>query len=267
VTGTAVNAVGRDAEVASLDALFASVPAALELLGQPGIGKTTLVRYAIEHARRSGFFVLFCCPSAVESELAYAALGDLLRDIPQEIVESLPVPQRRAFEAVLAVDPAADVGAGQVQALGVGFLNALAAIGRLQPVFLVVDDVHGSTDPPRLRSSSRCAGCAMRRLHCFCAGGKIPSGFDACLPQSSMSASTLARSASAPPTALFTTGWAPACRGRSSVICTTLRAATRSSLSSSRARTRPLRAPRSWMNSRCRSLRLIRKGHFSELWM
>ena len=159
VAVTTVGAVGRDAEVASLDSLLAVVPAALELLGQPGIGKTTLVRHAVEHARRSGFFVLFCCPSAVESELAYAALGDLLRDIPREIVESLPVPQRRAFQAVLAVDPDAYVVAGGEQALGVGFLNALAAIGRSQPVFLVVDDVHWVDRP-----SAAALEFALRRL-------------------------------------------------------------------------------------------------------
>ena len=160
VAVTTVGAIGRDSEVASLDSLFADVPAALELLGQPGIGKTTLVRHAVEHAHRCGFFVLFCCPSVVESELAYAALGDLLRDLPREIVESLPVPQRRAFEAVLAVDDS-PTGAvdGRAQALGVGFLNALAAIGRVQPVFLVVDDVHWVDRP-----SAAALEFALRRL-------------------------------------------------------------------------------------------------------
>jgi len=159
VTVTAIGAVGREAEVASLGALFAGVPAALELLGQPGIGKTTLVRHAVEHAHRAEFFVLHCCPSAAESELAYAALGDLLRDVPGEIVESLPTPQRRAFDAVLVVDVAADVVDGRARALGVGFLNALAAIGRLQPVFLVIDDVQW-VDPP----SAAALEFALRRL-------------------------------------------------------------------------------------------------------
>src|SRR5258708_31912377 len=94
VAVAAIDAVGRDAEVASLDALLAVVPSALEMLGQPGIGKTTLVRHAVEQARHSGFFVLHCCPSVAESELAYAALGDLLHELPDEIVVSLPRPQR-----------------------------------------------------------------------------------------------------------------------------------------------------------------------------
>lgn len=159
VAVTTVGAVGRDAEVASLDSLFADVPAALELLGQPGIGKTTLVRHAVEHAHRCGFFVLRCCPSAAESELAYTALGDLLRDIPREIVESLPAPQRRAFAAVLAVESTTDVVDDRARALGVGFLNALAAIGRLQPVFLVVDDVQWVDRP-----SAAVLEFALRRL-------------------------------------------------------------------------------------------------------
>ena len=159
VGATATGAVGRDAEVVSLAALFARTPSALELLGQPGIGKTTLVRHAVEHAHRSQFFVLHCCPSAAESELAYAALGDLLRDVPREIVESLPTPQRQAFDAVLVVDAAAEVVDGRARALGVGFLNALAAISSLQPVFLVIDDVQW-VDPP----SSAALEFALRRL-------------------------------------------------------------------------------------------------------
>jgi DNA-binding CsgD family transcriptional regulator len=159
VAATAIGAVGRDAEVASLDALLASVPAALEVLGHAGIGKTTLVRHAVEHARRSGFFVLHCCPSAAESELAYAALGDLLHELPCEIVDSLPAPQRRAFDAVPLVDASADVVDGRVRALGVGFVNALAAVTQKRPVFLVIDDVQW-VDPP----SASALEFALRRL-------------------------------------------------------------------------------------------------------
>ncbi len=74
----------------------------------------------------------------------------ILRDTPREHRPSrCRVPQRRAFDAVLAVDDS-PTGAvdGRTQALGVGFLNALTAISRLQPVFLAIDDVHW-VDRPR----------------------------------------------------------------------------------------------------------------------
>jgi DNA-binding CsgD family transcriptional regulator len=158
IVAVAADVVGRDAEVASLDELLADVPAALELLGQAGIGKTTLVRHAVEQAHRFGFFVLQCCPSAPESELAYAAFGDLLQELPRGIVDSLPAPQQRAFDAVQLVDEGAVVD-DRARALGLGFLNAVAALSRNQPVLLVLDDVQW-VDPP----SAAALEFALRRL-------------------------------------------------------------------------------------------------------
>jgi DNA-binding CsgD family transcriptional regulator len=155
----AIGAIGRDAEVASLDALLGDVPASLVMLGAPGIGKTTLVRHAIEQARSEGFCVLACCPSSAEAELTYAALGDVLRELPVEIVGRLPPPQRSAFDAALLIDERAAGAGGRTRLLGLGLLNALGLLGERQPVLLVLDDVQWLDQP-----SAAALEFALRRL-------------------------------------------------------------------------------------------------------
>ena len=72
---------GRSREHARLDRLVANARAGtsevLIVLGGPGTGKTDLCEYACEQA--AGLSVLRCRGVESESELAYAALGDLFR--------------------------------------------------------------------------------------------------------------------------------------------------------------------------------------------
>src|SRR6266480_3166682 len=102
--GMCANVVGRDAELRAtarfLDSL-AGQPQALVLEGEPGIGKTTLWLAAVEQARQRGFRVLLCRPSAAEAQLSYASLADLLADVGDPVLKSLPQPQRRAIDFVL----------------------------------------------------------------------------------------------------------------------------------------------------------------------
>jgi len=53
-------------------------PAALVLEGEAGIGKTTIVRAALERVQPSGLRVLAIRLSAGEAELPFAALADLI---------------------------------------------------------------------------------------------------------------------------------------------------------------------------------------------
>ena len=129
------------------------------MLGAPGIGKTTLVRHATEQAQSEGFCVLSCCPSSAEAELTYAALGDVLRELPEEIVGRLPRPQRSAFDAALLIDERAAGADGRIRSVGLGLLNALDLLGEQQPVLLVLDDVQWLDQP-----SSAVLEFALRRL-------------------------------------------------------------------------------------------------------
>jgi DNA-binding CsgD family transcriptional regulator len=99
--------VGRDAELVAVESFLDAVPAgaALELAGDPGIGKTALWSEACERARRRGYRVLASRPGEFETALAYAALGDLLEDVLDEALLALPPMRRSALErAVLRVD-------------------------------------------------------------------------------------------------------------------------------------------------------------------
>src|SRR5262245_36062043 len=63
---------------------------ALLLEGELGIGKTTLWRQGVSAASARGYRVLACQPAQCETGLAYAALGDLLADVPDEALVTLP---------------------------------------------------------------------------------------------------------------------------------------------------------------------------------
>jgi hypothetical protein len=75
--------VGRDRELATIEAVLAGAragePAALLLHGEPGVGKTALLRAATAHA--VDLRVLSATGIEAESELAFAGLTELLGPI------------------------------------------------------------------------------------------------------------------------------------------------------------------------------------------
>ena len=77
--GGATSIVGRDAELARLDAFLhdAGPGAALVLIGAPGVGKTTLWEAAIEVARLRGVRVLSARPGGSAAQLTFGGLIDL----------------------------------------------------------------------------------------------------------------------------------------------------------------------------------------------
>ena len=94
--------VGRDEELSALATfLDDDLPAALVLAGEAGIGKTTVWKSALEHARERGMRVLVCRPAASEARLSFAGLADLLEPVLGETLAALPPVQRRALEIAL----------------------------------------------------------------------------------------------------------------------------------------------------------------------
>jgi MoxR-like ATPase len=98
--------VGRDEELSQIEAFLESgaLPRAFVLEGEAGIGKTTLWRAAVAAAAARGFRVLVAEPGEREQSLAFAALGDLLRDVVQGALPELPPPQRQALRVALLLD-------------------------------------------------------------------------------------------------------------------------------------------------------------------
>jgi DNA-binding CsgD family transcriptional regulator len=142
--------IGRDREVAAVEAFLDSLragPAALFVSGEPGIGKSTVWRAGVAFARSRSFRVLLCRPAEAEARLSFVALADLLESIPQEVLASLPAPQREALEVALrraaATDPLDRVAVAR---------GALAAISNLASggsTIVAIDDAQWLDAPSR----------------------------------------------------------------------------------------------------------------------
>ena len=104
-----------------------SGPVALLVEGEAGIGKTTLWSQGLVSSAARGQRVLRCRPGERETQLAYAALGDLLADVRDAASRDLPAPQRRALEvALLRAEP--DGEQSLQRAVGLGLLGVLRAL-------------------------------------------------------------------------------------------------------------------------------------------
>jgi DNA-binding CsgD family transcriptional regulator len=134
--------IGRDAELAAIESFLDAVPAgaALDLAGDPGIGKTALWSEACERARRRGYRVLASRPGEFETALAYTALGDLLEDVLDEALLALPSVRRSALErALLRVE---ERGRPPDQrAIALALRDALRLLAS-EPVVVAIDDTH-----------------------------------------------------------------------------------------------------------------------------
>src|SRR5438067_1453247 len=139
--GVAVEIVGREPELAELGSfLDGGLAAAYVLQGEAGIGKTTLWRAGVAHARGRGYRVLACRPAGSETQLSFAALGDLVDDVLDELLDALPAPQQRALNvALLRESP--EGRAPDRRAIAVAFLSGVRALAQEQRVLVAVDDV------------------------------------------------------------------------------------------------------------------------------
>jgi predicted ATPase len=142
--------VGRERERARIDAFLeraAEAPAVLVLNGEPGIGKTTLWRLGVERAQERGFKVLTASVGHAERELSFAALGDLLAPVVEDL-GSLPAPQRRALRVALLLEEPRGTPPDE-RALGTAMLGLLIAVAEKAPLLLAVDDVQWLDDSTR----------------------------------------------------------------------------------------------------------------------
>jgi DNA-binding CsgD family transcriptional regulator len=127
--------------------------AILALVGEPGIGKTSLLEHAAERAE--GFLLLRARGIESEAQIPFGSLLELLRPALGRL-DQIPEPQSLALEGALALRPAL---AQERFAVGAATLSLLAAHADEAPVAVLIDDAQWLDG-----SSAQALLFALRRL-------------------------------------------------------------------------------------------------------
>jgi DNA-binding CsgD family transcriptional regulator len=131
--------VGRAAERGRIDAVLAAASAgsggALVVRGEPGIGKSALLRYAEERAAEMR--VLHARGVEAEAELPFSGLYELLRPV-MHLLDDVPERQAAALRGAFGLGPPLDASL----LIGAGTLSLLAAAAEEQPLLCLIDDAH-----------------------------------------------------------------------------------------------------------------------------
>ncbi|WP_029433032.1 AAA family ATPase [Blastococcus sp. URHD0036] len=153
--------VGRDRERALLGGLLAAARVgqggALVLVGEAGIGKSTLLEDAVAAARsvERPMRVLRAAGTESESGIPFGALLQLLRPVLDHL-DRIPAPQADVLAAALALRPGP---AGDRFAVGAATLSLLSRAAEDAPLAVVLDDAHLLDQP-----SAQALAFAARRL-------------------------------------------------------------------------------------------------------
>src|SRR4051794_11966832 len=149
--------LGRRSETELLDQLLEAVRAgesrALAIRGDPGVGKTALLEYVVEHAM--GCRVARAAGVQAEMELAFAGLHQLCAPMLDRL-ERLPDPQRDALGAAFGLS------AGHAPdrfLVGLAVLSLLAEVAAERPLVCLIDDAQWLD-----RASAQALAFVARRL-------------------------------------------------------------------------------------------------------
>jgi DNA-binding CsgD family transcriptional regulator len=152
--------VGREAELAVVEAFLAETEGGartLAIVGEPGIGKTTVWAEAVRRAEARGAFVLRAGPAEPEAKLSFAGLADLVSAVGPEQLVALPSPQRHALDVALL--RAESDRPPERRLVGTALLSLLRELAAVRELVLAIDDVQW-LDPP----SAAAVEFAVRRL-------------------------------------------------------------------------------------------------------
>ncbi|MGH2961860.1 MAG: ATP-binding protein [Solirubrobacterales bacterium] len=151
--------LGRSPELEQIGRLVADAREghgrALLIVGEPGIGKTSVLAEAV--ALADDLHVIDAEATEAEANLPYALLGETVAPLLKGLPE-LPERQANAIRAALALEPSPDL-AGDRFATCAAFLSLLARAAERKPLLVVVDDAQWLDSP-----SAECLTYAARRL-------------------------------------------------------------------------------------------------------
>ena len=136
---------------------------ALIVTGEPGVGKSILLSFALETAREQGFTTLSTSGSEFESELPFAGLQQLLAPMTERIDE-LAAPRAAALRGALGL---ADANTDDRLAIYLAASDLVSAAALEAPVLVSVDDLHwldGASRDAILFLARRATGAAIAVL-------------------------------------------------------------------------------------------------------
>ena len=163
--------IGRGSELARIGQLLAEArlgtSGVLVIAGEPGVGKTALLRHAVEEAR--GMTVLQAKGVESEAELPFAGLYALLRPAFDRL-DALPPRQAAALKGALGLSPGVE---SDRFLIGAATLSLLASLAEHAPVLLVIDDAQWIDESSLARGPVRRPAPVRRRAG---AGDRHPPG-------------------------------------------------------------------------------------------
>ena len=150
--------IGREAEFSALYDAWLAVrqrqPRVMVLLGDPGIGKTTLTNAFVSSCQMEGAVIARAQAYDAERELPYAVLAELVRNLTLQRAIGAAEPEALAelsrltpeiFTAFPGVEKPSEWPPEVVPLrLADSFLKAVTAAAEENPVVLVVDDIHAA---------------------------------------------------------------------------------------------------------------------------
>ena len=167
--------IGREPDCARLDELLGAGrggrSGALEIRGEAGIGKTSLLEYAVERA--SDLTIVRALGVESEAELQYSGLLELLRPLLGHLPE-LPPSQADALQSALGLGPPVALDRFTI---GAATLNVLASAADTRPLLVVADDAQwldAATRDALLFASKRLVADAVVLLFATRDGGAEP---------------------------------------------------------------------------------------------
>ena len=143
--GGAAALIGRDAELKMLTEMIDNSPShggAILVVGDAGIGKSSILRAVAQHAREGGSRVLRTTGIQAESRLPFAGLHQLLHPLLPD-ADSLPPAQRRALATAFGLE---DGPTPERFLIALAALTLITEAATDRPVTLVLDDVQWLDD-------------------------------------------------------------------------------------------------------------------------